>query len=436
MSREVTDSGTVDTNGVVVFVGGYTAANQVRADVYRSNNSGLSWTLSTSSPTFGARTLHSVLSQYNDALKSHVYYVLNGHYAPNKIFQFAYNDVYMSLDTVSWLRITAAARYRARGGGSATMTKAGAIILFGGADLNTSLPEGERVFADLWASLDGGYTFGQCFPSSLGLPSLPSRRTLSTVELDSDEHLLIAAGITSPSGSADVAPVTFHNDLYRSIYSMADTERLAASCGLTVPARGVGLRCVPGQMCIDPAPATLPMILLTANAAFSPRLGAAFHLLESALTFTSASNERVIVGAGAFITYGGQNGQRGLNDVWIAYAASNQYNLALISGVTINDVSSANPASFSPRRDAATCENPTNDEAYSISGQNTTTPRSTQVWRTASGITWTLATDNAPWIGRLGAACHVDRSSKLYFFGGWNYFDQEFPIQYNDIVSA
>lgn len=88
--------------------------------------------------------------------------------------------------------------------------------------------------ADVWASLDGGYSWGECVTNA----EFSNRQFQYTV-LDDEGYLYVMGGRETASGQRLV------NDVWKSVYSYNDVNEVASRCGLFVPSCGVGLKCLP-----------------------------------------------------------------------------------------------------------------------------------------------------------------------------------------------
>ena len=108
---------------------------------------------------------------------------------------------------------------------------------------------------DLWASLDGGFTWGQCsaqlFPFSGNASAYPrgTGRQDFLMQLDPATGIVyVGAG----QGRDQTGSQVFFNDLYRLPISLYSVNALAAACNLTVPAK-IGLSIVPNVTTTPPS---------------------------------------------------------------------------------------------------------------------------------------------------------------------------------------
>ena len=90
--------------------------------------------------------------------------------------------------------------------------------------------------ADVWASLDGGYSWGQCVENA----EFTDRQFPYTV-IDGEGYLWMMGGREEQNGGRQV------NDVWKSMFSYNDVNEVAARCNLFVPSCGVGLKCLPNE---------------------------------------------------------------------------------------------------------------------------------------------------------------------------------------------
>jgi hypothetical protein len=90
--------------------------------------------------------------------------------------------------------------------------------------------------SDVWASLDGGYSWGLCVENA----EFSDRQFQYTV-FDDEGFLYVMGGREDDAGSRQV------NDVWKSVFSYNDVNEVAARCNLFVPTCGVGLKCLPNE---------------------------------------------------------------------------------------------------------------------------------------------------------------------------------------------
>ena len=243
----------------------YMARDQQRTDslndVWRSTDFGVSWSRQTAAASWPARFETLIFAMRTPLTpRSDVMYVVGGA-TPNYLAgtgdsDIYYNDVWASSDYgSSWTLVCSAAPWQGRWGHSGVATRDGAIVFFGGAvkDDLYEAPYNWAFYGDIWASLDGGYTWKECTARTV-----PYNRTEAAIALDHDGHLLMAAGysIREPRPALQIPTLQWHNDVIRSTFSLeraADGSfdggrQLADACGLAYPTSGViGLQQWPAQ---------------------------------------------------------------------------------------------------------------------------------------------------------------------------------------------
>jgi len=241
-------------------------------DVWRSRDRGTSWQRMTDKAPWAARFETLTFSaRMPVAPKQDIMYVIGGA-TPAYISGGSdtyYNDVWASSDYgVTWAMITNNAPWEGRWGHSGVVTRDGAIVFYGGAvrdDLYAE-PYNWAFYGDIWASLDGGYTWKECTARTV-----PYNRTESAVALDVDGHLLMAAGysIHEPRPAMANPQLDWHNDVIRSTFSLEQAEngeydggrQLAAACGFAYPSSGtIGLQQWPAQRWNSNAGATAGIV--------------------------------------------------------------------------------------------------------------------------------------------------------------------------------
>ena len=248
------------------------------------------------------------------------------------------NDVWISTTLgSSWLRLTDRAAFPSRNNLNAEVTKAGLIVLTGG---KHDHPDGRREYLnDIWVSVDGGYTWGQCNENA----PYEDRRVPGTV-LDKTGRLLVAGGYDDQS--------TYYNDVWRSQLSFDDYTSVARICGVTIPACGPGLTCLPSDSSFqqsadgsvtctalracssNPAPPTsIAFQLQCASAPWSARSTMQVELYGRQTSYKSLTSDQMVgVSANSLIMQGNQNFVE--NDVWLSSDKGQTWQL--IAGVSYN----------------------------------------------------------------------------------------------------
>jgi hypothetical protein len=135
-----------------------------------------------------------------------------------------------------WIQVVARAPWVGRGDAQAEITATGVMIVTGGYANLAAGQSDNLVLNDVWASLDGGYSWGLCSENA----EFSDRRYPYTV-LDDDGTLFVMGGRERVGG---VDALT--NDVWRSNFKFSDPAAVAAYCHLRMPTCGkVGLQCLP-----------------------------------------------------------------------------------------------------------------------------------------------------------------------------------------------
>jgi len=149
------------------------------------------------------------------------------------------NEVWGSIDQgKSWLLMSARAPWMQRNYHSTHVTKDGAIVLLAG--LGDKQPGFDTTTQqnDVWLSLDGGFTWGECTQDAAW-----DDRYLAASTIDANGYLVVAGGRVFEDGAIQ----RVFNDVWRSTTSFHDINAIAARCNVPVPSCGVGLKCLPGS---------------------------------------------------------------------------------------------------------------------------------------------------------------------------------------------
>lgn len=150
------------------------------------------------------------------------------------------NDVWVTtnigagVNSATWQQLTDKASWTARGDAQLEITASGVMVVAGG----VSNAEGvqKRQLNDVWASLDGGYTWGVCSDNAKW-----EDRVFPFTAIDNEGKLYVMGG----QGFIDGEAADFVNDVWVSQQSFDDIDSVSSMCGLVVPPCGVGLRCMP-----------------------------------------------------------------------------------------------------------------------------------------------------------------------------------------------
>ena len=250
----------------------------------------------------------------------------------------------------------------------------------------------------MWVSADGGYTWGQCTQEA----AWEDRRVPSTV-LDETGRLLLLGGY-------DDAGV-YYNDVWRTGMSFDDSTAIASVCGITIPACGPGLTCLPTdagfqrladgsvtcaalRACASSpaAPTSILFTLQSSMAPWSARSTMQVELYGRATTYRShTTGQTVSVAANSLIMQGNQNLHE--NDVWLS--SDRGVTWQLIAGVSRNGpsgvVAAASPfdgSSFSPDASFGGYAVDSTFSMFRIGGSVDSGECTEAVFRSTDGKTW------------------------------------------------
>ena len=417
--RRQRSSCTVTGDKTVYLMGGLTHVNNANAatasnDVWKTNSRGANggWTLVTMRAMWPARQGLNIESYYSTYLNTEIMYVMNGYSGAPR-----WNDIWISTDQGNnFVRLNPYAEYPGRMDSQVSFTKAGTMIISSG-DCGGSCNAN-----DVWASMDRGYTWGQCCDGPLcGF----TKREDHVQVLDQQSRVLIISGSQqNPSG-----PHT--NDVWRSNSLQFDnTGDVARYCNLKVPAGGIGLRCIPGGFCLNPPQGYQGIKMQHQGMApWAPRFEGGIAIYPKQLIFTDINtNSRRTLAAGAIITYGGRpsydNKAPSYNDVWATVDGKTWYLIGGYDGVT-GQASARTDAMMVDQGRTADCYD-SNGKIYMVAGTTLDDVKSNSVWSSVdAGMTW-VEVGNAPFVPREAAACAVDSKGVLYVVSG--------SINDNDVI--
>lgn len=158
---------------------------------------------------------------------------------------------------------------------------------------------------DVWASLDGGYTWGQCANHGRY-----NNREDQVSVFDAQGRLLIMSGAqTYPEWG-------LAQDVWRSTISFNDIDAVSRACHIPVPACGVGLKCLPQGYCsCDSKGAGVVMQYVADGPWKTARNEAGLALRRTPLTFFDPVARVTKTFPTSLIFYGGKQGSTYYNDV-------------------------------------------------------------------------------------------------------------------------
>ena len=383
-------------------------------DVWMSADQGRSWRLQTATPGWTPRVAPFVLAVPGKASASDVLVLFTGVDATSDT-----NDVWASTNQgSSWQRMTDRAAFPSRNNVNAELTKAGLLVMTAG---KHDHPDGRREYLnDVWVSADGGYNWGQCVEDA----PFGDRRMPATV-LDDVGRLLVMGGYDTSQS---------YNDVWRSSMSFDSYSAVAAACGVTIPACGPGLTCLPS----DPTfrrigssvycaalrdCASQPRInfdLQTQHAPWTGRAAMQVELMTRPVSYTSTrSGQSVTIAANSLVAQGSLALE---NDVWISSDHGSTWDL--LSGVTSGGVSAASPfdgQSFEASDYGGFAV--TNDSTIFRIGGRTSGSQScsSSVWYSSDGKTWrnAVTATSRVWSPlRDETAAVADSAGNLFYLGG------------------
>ena len=279
--------------------------------------------------------------------------------------------------------------------------------------------------ADVWASLDGGYSWVQLAQ----YPYFTPRNYMAATFDQNDVYYVMAGGRAQSYGQS--------NDVYRSSLSFANIAQWGPNLvpGLVVPGSGstacLGLTCFPQDFpaCVcaqtNTALGALPFSIIPTTASgvapFTPRSNFATLVLNNGLTYNNVSWNGAPAGSlwappGTWLVVGG-----GL-DTWISTTQGQTwYGIAGTTGLPY-----ALGGPFALEAGQAICKDPNTDQIYMIGGTigNYATIFSS-LSQPGSGSTlgqyWFIVNNVTPFPGRAYFGCIVDSSSTLWVVAGDTY---------------
>jgi len=230
----------IDQNSQLFVIGGQnTTGSDYENDVWLSTNQGASFTQQTVAP-WSQRDSQNGWVHRSAALSATVLYAIGGHAETENTRP---NEVWVSSDNGANWRLLSYGQFPGRDHLGATITSTGIMLVIGGKLQPTNALGSHLGSNDVWASLDGGVTFGFC-----GNAEWPVRQD-HRVAIDTQDYLYVTGG----TSINQTGPTVTLNDVWRSVTSWTSPTTVAAACGLTVPSCGVGLRCWPNATTLGTA---------------------------------------------------------------------------------------------------------------------------------------------------------------------------------------
>ena len=232
----------------LLTMGGYSANDGLLNDVWSYADG--SWKLVTARAPWPARGEHLVLIGNSAGLqRAELIYVMGGTTRSDFLMEQS-NDVWASSDEgYSWVQITDHAPWQPRWGHVGAITAAGVLLVIGG--VNNPDPQQRNLmttYKDVWASFDGGYTWGQCDVRDGDTNAFI--RGEQAVALTDAEELLLGTGYLYEGN----APREDFKDMWKSSFSLSNYDALAVMCHSGIPESGIGLTSWPSTNPPPPPP--------------------------------------------------------------------------------------------------------------------------------------------------------------------------------------
>ena len=421
-----------DANSRLFIVGGQnTSSNSYENDVYVSTTQGASFTFVSTAPWSQRDSQRGYGSQ--QPLGKVIQYAMGGHAENENVRP---NEVWVSSDAGASWTLLAYAQWTGRDHFTALVTPQNVMLMVSGKldAVNTSPAKGHLGTNDVWASLDGGATWGACSLAA-GFPV----RQDATLSIDPLGYLYISGG-TNIQNTSTATSITL-GDVWKSTISFSNPATVASTCGLSMPPNGlIGLQCWPNATTslgiqTTSAGLTYPTFkaapftcaasgTATQNAAtlftqlplppWSPRIlqgwawptqSISYTPLGSTTAVLSTANATVFAWGGSFY-----------NDTYV----STNYGVSwsLVAGVGVSGTSpltytnAPTPASFTEDDDGA-CKayDPLRNEFYVLDQTNAFVSSDAQNWQHVT---------SQEYYSRQSAECYTDANSRLFIVGGQN----------------
>jgi hypothetical protein len=287
------DFTSVKTSGGSIIIMGGSGGSGYLNDVWRSDDSGTTWTLVNASSGWNARYGHtSVIMPDGDiVLTGGLFY---GYFQDSFNIHF-FNDVWRSPDNgATWTQMTSAAEWAGRARHSSVVMPDGSIVLMGGYNSSTGRKN------DVWRSTDNGATWTQVTASAGWSP-----RLLHSSVVMPDGTIVLMGGSSSSSGLNDVWQSTDNGATWTQVTASAEWSPRSMFSSVVMPDGSIVLMggSSEGSYKNDVWRSTdngATWTQVTAGAEWSPR-----SLYSS-----------VVMPDGSIVLMGGSSSSSGLNDVW------------------------------------------------------------------------------------------------------------------------
>ena len=228
----------VDTQSNLYVIGGQnTSSKAYDNDIWGSSSLGQTFAPVTTAPWSQRDSMGSFANNYP---VGKVLTAIGGH---AKVEDFRPNEVWASSDSAKTWRLLTKAPFIGRDHFTTLTTPNNIIVVVAGKN-DVVVPAGHLGMNDVWASADGGYTWGQCSSAA----EFPLRQD-ATLAIDGSGYLYIAGGT---SNTLTGATSILLNDMWKSTISFTNVNSVMSTCfgGAAVPGCSLGLRCWPNATTI------------------------------------------------------------------------------------------------------------------------------------------------------------------------------------------
>ena len=196
------------------------------------------------------------------------------------------NDVWTSSDMgATWDLVTLHAPWSARAGARLAVSDAGTLVLAEGSGDYSAEYDGLYPH-DIWASADGGATWGRCVVNSSDYaPRRSFGMTFDTLDL-----LWLSSGqfgVPDRVPAMDLADILVSSDSF-------DSETLQNSCGLTMSPCGIGARCYPITASCSCVPSSLLSSSSSSTSAFPSPSSSSLPASHPPPTFPTSSSSPAV----------------------------------------------------------------------------------------------------------------------------------------------
>lgn len=420
----------VDMSGHLYTMGGITVdrttgAETMLNDVWSNYQSGI-YPQTLKAP-WRARAEHLTLITSNEKLGREIIYVMGGMLNPESTLNS--NDVWASSDAgVTWKQIAEKASWGPRWGHGGVITSAGVIVVWGGSNTDNGKYTGMYTYRDVHASFDGGKSWHDCRVPAGEDDQRSFLRTEQGATLTTTGELIIASGYSfCPVGECEYDRYDYR-DVWKTSWSLDDTAKLARMCRTTVPKAGVGLQSWPGAS--NPNSKFL-MKAVTYAAPWSQRIQPALLTMANPITYTqsgtgltvSTPSNWLLMYEGA-LTFWYEGRPVAENDVWASGDDGKTWDL--VAGMSFFGThgfatSSHINTSFVGRAASTSCEDPSNDDVYSISGtlpNGVTDVATDHVWYSSDAQNWVQTRGSTFSPARFYSSCDVTDKGTVILIGG------------------